>query len=63
MAVKPDNKAPAKYPIEELSANAEALFLVRPEVLAGALYGVAHKELSIDEAKRFVKQFLERKVD
>lgn len=51
-----------RYPISELSAHAEALFSVQPEVLAGALHGVNGKELSIDEAKRLIKQFLEKKV-
>ncbi len=70
MAEKPEkqgqlDKTPVtpRYPVAELSAHAEALFSVRPEVLAGALHGVKDNELSVDEAKRFVKQFLEKKVN
>ncbi|GIO33257.1 hypothetical protein J2TS6_43980 [Paenibacillus albilobatus] len=65
MAEKPEKKAEttneSKYPIDELSAHAEALFNVRPEVLAGALHGVNQSELTIDEAKKAVDQFLKRK--
>ncbi|GIO36203.1 hypothetical protein J41TS12_10640 [Paenibacillus antibioticophila] len=70
MAEKPEKQnQPARepvtprYPVEELAANAEALFSVRPEVLAGALHGVTSKELSVDEAKLLVKQFLGKKVN
>ncbi|MGG3839651.1 hypothetical protein ABEV00_21850 [Paenibacillus thiaminolyticus] len=70
MAEKSDKKqqppetlaADPRYPIEELSVNAEALFSVRPEVLAGALYGNGQRELTIDEAKKAIDQFLKRKV-
>lgn len=70
MAEKPEKQElPAKtsvtprYPIAELSAHAEALFSVRPEVLTGALHEVEAKELSVAETKRLVKQFLEKKVN
>ena len=51
-----------RYSREELLANAEALFSVKPEVLAGALHGNERKELTIEEAKQLVDQFLKRKV-
>ncbi|MCL6460242.1 MAG: hypothetical protein K6T85_19815 [Gorillibacterium sp.] len=51
------------YPITELSANAEVLFSVRPEVLAGAVYGLKKVELTVEEAKVMIDQFLEKKVD
>jgi len=64
MAEKPEKKVSAvKYPIEELSANAEALFSVRPEVLVGALHGVKVKELTVPETDTLIKTFLERKVN
>lgn len=66
MAEKPVKKGQVsapRYPIEELTANAEALFSVRPEVLAGALHNVEDKELSVAAAQRLVKQFLEKKVN
>ncbi|MNJ41103.1 hypothetical protein D3C77_360140 [compost metagenome] len=62
---QPVEKEPvvSRYPIEELTANAESLFSVRPEVLAGALHGKDHSELTIDEARRAIDQFLKRKVN
>lgn len=63
---QPDERQPVvapRYPIKELSDNSETLFSVRPEVLAGALHGGESKELTVNEAKRLVKQFLERKVN
>ena len=64
MAEKPEKKVTVvKYPIEELSANAEALFSVRPEVLVGALYGVKVKELTVSETAALIKTFLGRKVN
>lgn len=66
MAEKPEktvvSTAESKYPVEELSANAEALFNVRPEVLAGALYGNVQRDMTIDDAKKAIDQFLKRKV-
>ncbi|MFD0868769.1 hypothetical protein [Paenibacillus residui] len=71
MAEKPDKKQQLtensttipRYPVEELAANAEDLFAVRPEVLVGALYGNGQAELTIDEVKRLIDQFLKRKVN
>lgn len=61
---KPNEVEPIipRYPIKELSAHAEALFSVRPEVLAGALHGI-RSELTIDEVQRAIDQFLRRKVN
>ncbi|WP_084665619.1 hypothetical protein [Thermanaeromonas toyohensis] len=51
-----------KYSREELISNAEVLFGVKPEVLAGALYGNDRKEFTIDEMRQLIKAFLERRV-
>lgn len=50
------------YPIEEFSANAEALFSVRPEVLAGAFDGTEATKLTIAEAKELIETFMKGKV-
>lgn len=71
MAEKPEKKLQpvekesvvSRYSIEEFTANAEALFSVRSEVLAGALHGKDHSELTIDEARRAIDQFLKKKVN
>ena len=52
-----------KYGREQLADNAEALFGVKPEVVAGALHGVRAAELTLDEARSFVSQFMKRKVN
>ena len=52
-----------RYSQEELLANAEALFGVRPEVVAGALHGEEQNELTVDEVRRRIDQFLKRKVN
>lgn len=62
MAEKKPAASAAKYAGEELAASSAALFGVPPEVLAGALHGVDKEELTVAEAKRFVNQFLDRKV-
>lgn len=54
--------APQTYTREELLANAEALFAVKPEVVAGALHGFRNDRLTIDETERKIRQFQQRKV-
>lgn len=51
-----------QYPVEELLANAEALFQVKPEILKGALHGLAKAKLTIGEAQNLIDKFLKRKV-
>ncbi|WP_068616439.1 hypothetical protein [Paenibacillus tuaregi] len=51
-----------QYSIEELSEKSEALFHVKPEVLAGALYGTAREKYSVLESAELVQQFLKAKV-
>lgn len=52
-----------KYSAEDLAGSAEALFGVKPEVVAGALHGIGNTELTLDEARSFVSQFMKRKVN
>ncbi|NPV30496.1 MAG: hypothetical protein HPY58_12780 [Firmicutes bacterium] len=51
-----------KYPREELLANAEALFGVKPEVVTGALHGNAQTEFTVDEMRKLIDSFLKRRV-
>jgi len=55
-------KLPSKYPREEFMANAEAIFGVKPEVVAGALYGQVQDEFTVDEMRKLIEQFLKRRV-
>lgn len=50
------------YTITELSEQSEALFHVKPEVLAGSLYGLAREHYSVMESAELVQQFLKAKV-
>lgn len=52
----------SRYPVEELAANAQALFDVQPEVLAGALHGTEADVLTIPETKALIRKFLREKV-
>ncbi len=64
--VKKSNEAnkpnESKYSREEILANAQAIFDVMPEVIAGALHGNKSEELTIFEVKKAIKQFLRRGV-
>ncbi|RJG26706.1 hypothetical protein ABU162_04450 [Paenibacillus thiaminolyticus] len=62
MAEKKEQPSISRYPVEELAANAQALFDVKPEVLAGALHGVEVAEMSVSEAKALIRKFLREKV-
>lgn len=55
-------EAEQTYPQKELVTNAQAIFGVMPEVLAGALYGYGAEEISITQAKKLIDEFLQRKV-
>lgn len=50
------------YSVTEITANAEALAGVKPEVMIGAFYGIDKEMLTVMEAKDLVQQFLEKKV-
>ena len=62
MAGKKSSRGSETYSRDQLLQNAEALFGVKPEALAGALHDVRHTALTLDEARSFVSQFMERKV-
>lgn len=49
-------------PVQELLAHAGALFSCGPEVLEGALYGSGKTELTVDQARSLIDEFLGRKV-
>lgn len=51
-----------EYTREELLAGSEALFAVKPEVIAGALFGSSRNTYSIEETGRLIRQFQQRKV-
>ncbi|MCT4593180.1 MAG: hypothetical protein N4A57_02750 [Anaeromicrobium sp.] len=52
----------AKYPIEELIENCEALTGYKKDVAVGALFNCEEKEITKTEFKAKVKSFLKRKV-
>ncbi|BBI31451.1 hypothetical protein [Cohnella abietis] len=62
MASKKLEHADAQYNRDELIKNAQAIFQVNPEVVAGALQGTNQIQITVEEAKRLVGQFLKRKV-
>ena len=51
-----------KYPREEIFHNAQVLFSVKPEVIAGALHGHKQGEFTVAEVKKFIGIFLKRRV-
>jgi len=62
MAGKKSSRDSETYSRDQLLHNAQALFGVKPEALAGALRDVRHMALTLDEARGFVSQFMKRKV-
>lgn len=62
MAEKKTTPSVPKYSVDELAHNVQALFGVKPEVFYGALHGIEQKELTVDEARRLIEQFLKRRV-
>ena len=52
-----------KYQLEDLTANADALFQCRPEVLAGAVRGKDQNEYTVAEMRQLINNFLNRKVN
>ena len=63
-----DGKAPqgnreAVYTAEEIAANAEALFHVRPECVQAAFREKGIRECTKPAAKKAVKEFMEREVE
>ena len=51
-----------KYPLQDLIENSEALTGYKKEVAVGALSNCSEIELSREEFKKKVKDFLDRKV-
>lgn len=60
-AVRPAPETPT-YPRDELIRNAEAIFGVTPEIVAGALHGNKSQVLSLEEVRQAIKAFLGRRV-
>lgn len=50
------------YSRNELISFAKEVFNVNPEVVAGALSGIPKKEFSISEVKKYINDFLKRRV-
>lgn len=51
-----------RYPRQELVAQSEAIFGVKPEVVVGALHGNTATELTVGEVRSAVAAFLKRGV-
>lgn len=49
------------YPLDEILANAPALFGVKAEVVAGALYENTKEELTVNEVRQAVSSFMKRR--
>lgn len=49
------------YPLEDILANAPALFGVKAEVVAGALYENTKEELTVNEVRQAVSSFMKRR--
>ncbi|AWB45323.1 hypothetical protein DCC85_14550 [Paenibacillus sp. CAA11] len=62
MSAKKPSIEETKYTLQELEAEAEALFNVRPEVLQGAFYGAQETEHTVEQAKLKIQQFMKAMV-
>lgn len=51
-----------RYHRRELIANAQTIFGVKPEVVAGALYGVTDEHLTVAEVSKLIEEFKQRRV-
>ncbi|GAA0137747.1 hypothetical protein YSY43_45880 [Paenibacillus sp. YSY-4.3] len=61
-AAKASAAAEPVYPLDEIMQQSEALMGVKPEVLAGAFHSLSGGSLTVQEAKKQVQLFLNRKV-
>lgn len=61
-AVNASEAAEPMYPLDEIMQQSEALMGVKPEVLAGAYHSLPGGRLTVQEAKKQVQLFLNRKV-
>ena len=50
------------YSYNELISFAKEVFNVNPEVVVGALAGIPKREFTISEAKKYIADFLKRRV-
>lgn len=57
-----DSQAPAKYPVTRLIEDSYRFFGVEPHVAAGAFHKFARSEATVDEAKKLLDSFANRKV-
>lgn len=51
------------YSRAELKQLAQTLFGVKPEVVDGALHGDGRNELTVDDARQRINQFLNRRTN
>lgn len=56
-----ETEVASKYSKRELIAAAKTLFKVKPEIMAGALYG-ADEQLTVEEAKTRLEKFRKKEV-
>lgn len=61
-AVQEQRHSPPEYTREELLAEAANLFGVKPEVVSGALFDNGKEAYAIEEMRRLIRQFQQRKV-
>lgn len=59
--VEKSAQAPS-YTLSEIYANCEAAFGVKPEVIAGALYGSSKERYTVDEVKSLIDRFKKKEV-
>lgn len=57
----PAQETASKYGKRELITAAKNLFKVRPEIMAGALYG-ADEQLTVEEATKLLDEFRKKEV-
>lgn len=60
--VAQDSQEAPRFPRQELMEHSLELFGVRREVIAGALHGNNQETFTVEELRRMIKAFLERKV-
>jgi hypothetical protein len=60
---KEKDPSPApKYPLDELLSYSETIFNCKPEVIRGAIAGTKQQEFTIDEMKKLIGSFTNRRV-
>ena len=51
-----------RYPLDELLHYSETVFGCKPEVIHGAIAGLTQQEFTIDEMKKLIISFTNRRV-